>query len=40
MRFIDREEVARRLTYDVCIPIERDATIAFSAGETRRALFE
>ena len=21
MRFIDREEVARRLTYDVCIPI-------------------
>jgi ornithine cyclodeaminase len=40
MRFIDREEVARRLTYDVCIPIVRNAMIAFSAGETRRALFE
>ena len=25
MRFIDREEVSRRLTYDVCIPIVRDA---------------
>ena len=30
MRFIDREEVARRLTYDVCIPIVRQAMIAFS----------
>jgi hypothetical protein len=29
MRFIDREEVARRLTYDVCIPIVRDAMIGF-----------
>jgi len=34
MRFIDREEVARRLTYDVCIPIVRDAMIAQSRGET------
>jgi hypothetical protein len=35
MRFIDREEVARRLTYDVCIPIVRDAMIAFSKGDRR-----
>src|ERR1700751_2219155 len=38
MRFIDREEVARRLTYDICIPLVRDAMIAFSAGETRQLL--
>lgn len=38
MRFIDREEVARRLTYEVCIPIVRDAMIAFSRGETRQLL--
>lgn len=38
MRFIDREEVARRLTYNVCIPIVRDAMIAFSRGETRQLL--
>jgi ornithine cyclodeaminase/alanine dehydrogenase-like protein (mu-crystallin family) len=38
MRFIDREEVARRLTYEVCIPIVRDAMIAFSSGETRQLL--
>jgi len=38
MRFIDREEVARRLTYDVCIPIVRDAMIALSKGETRQVL--
>jgi ornithine cyclodeaminase/alanine dehydrogenase-like protein (mu-crystallin family) len=38
MRFIDREEVARRLTYDVCIPIVRDAMIAFSRGETKQLL--
>jgi ornithine cyclodeaminase/alanine dehydrogenase-like protein (mu-crystallin family) len=38
MRFIDREEVARRLTYDVCIPIIRDAMIAFSRGDTRQLL--
>ena len=30
MRFIDREEVAQRLTYEVCIPIVREAMIAFS----------
>src|SRR5580704_13953726 len=38
MQFIDREEVARRLTYDVCIPIVRDAMIAFSRGKTRQLL--
>ena len=35
MRFIDRDEVARRLTYEICIPIVRTAMIAFSKGETR-----
>jgi ornithine cyclodeaminase/alanine dehydrogenase-like protein (mu-crystallin family) len=38
MRFIDREEVARRLSYDVCIPLVRDAMIAFSTGETKQLL--
>jgi ornithine cyclodeaminase len=38
MRFIDREEVSRRLTYDICIPLVRDAMIAFSAGETKQLL--
>ncbi|MGB8011621.1 MAG: ornithine cyclodeaminase family protein [Terriglobales bacterium] len=38
MRFIDREEVARRLTYDLCIPIVRQAMIAFSKGETKQLL--
>ncbi len=38
MRFIDREEVARRLTYDVCISIVRRAMIAFSKGETKQLL--
>jgi ornithine cyclodeaminase len=38
MRFIDREEVARRLTYEMSIPIVRDAMIAFSRGETRQLL--
>jgi ornithine cyclodeaminase/alanine dehydrogenase-like protein (mu-crystallin family) len=38
MRFIDREEVTRRLTYEVCIPIVRNAMIAFSRGETRQLL--
>jgi ornithine cyclodeaminase/alanine dehydrogenase-like protein (mu-crystallin family) len=38
MRFIDHEEVARRLTYEVCIPLVRDAMIAFSTGETKQLL--
>jgi ornithine cyclodeaminase len=35
---IDRDEVARRLTYEVCIPLVRQAMIAFSKGETRQHL--
>jgi ornithine cyclodeaminase len=38
MRTIDREEVARRLTYERCIPIVREAMIAFSTGETKQLL--
>jgi ornithine cyclodeaminase/alanine dehydrogenase-like protein (mu-crystallin family) len=38
MRFIDQEEVARRLTYRICIPIVRAAMIAFSNGETKQLL--
>jgi len=38
MRFIDREEVSRRLTYDLCIPLVRDAMMALSRGETRQHL--
>ena len=38
MRFIDREEVARRLTFDLCIHIVRQAMIAFSKGETKQLL--
>ena len=34
MRFIDRDEVGRRLTYEVCIPIVRAAMIAFLAAYT------
>ncbi|HEU5400244.1 MAG TPA: ornithine cyclodeaminase family protein [Terriglobales bacterium] len=38
MRYIDRDEVARRLPYEVCIPIVRDAMIALSCGETKQML--
>src|ERR1035438_5276387 len=38
MRFVDRDEVARRLTYERCIPIVREAMIAFSRGETKQLL--
>jgi ornithine cyclodeaminase len=38
MRFIDRDEVASRLTYERCIPIVRDAMIGFSRGDTRQLL--
>jgi ornithine cyclodeaminase/alanine dehydrogenase-like protein (mu-crystallin family) len=38
MRFIDRDEVAKRLTYEKCIPIVRAAMIAFSRGETKQLL--
>jgi len=38
MRFIDREEVARRLTYETCIPIVRRAMIALARGQTKQLL--
>ena len=38
MRWIDREEVAERLTYEACLPIVREAMIAFSKGETVQLL--
>ena len=38
MRVIERDEVARRLTYEVCIPIVKQAMIDFSAGRTRQLL--
>lgn len=38
MRFIGQEEVRARLTYEVCIPIVRQAMIALSRGETRQLL--
>ncbi|HVV32104.1 MAG TPA: ornithine cyclodeaminase family protein [Vitreimonas sp.] len=38
MRFIDKDEIARRLTYERCIPIVREAMIAFSKGETKQLL--
>jgi ornithine cyclodeaminase len=38
MRFIDREEVARRLTYPAAIRIVRQAMIALAHGETRQLL--
>ncbi len=38
MRWIDREEVAGRLTYEACLPIVREAMIAFSKGETLQLL--
>lgn len=38
MRFIDRAEVARRLTYERCLPLVREAMRAFSAGETAQLL--
>ena len=38
MQVIDAETVRRKLTYAVCIPLVRDAMIAFSAGRTRQLL--
>jgi len=38
MRFIDRDEVAKRLTYERCIPIVRRAMMALSRGETTQLL--
>ena len=38
MRVIDRDEVTVRLTYEVCMPLVRQAMIALSRGETRQLL--
>lgn len=38
VRMIGAEEVVERLTYDVCIPLMRDAMIALSAGRTKQLL--
>ena len=38
MRVIDREEVRARLTYELCMPLVRQAMIALSRGETRQLL--
>jgi ornithine cyclodeaminase/alanine dehydrogenase-like protein (mu-crystallin family) len=38
MKVIDRDEVAARLTYEVCIPLVRQAMIALSRGETKQLL--
>ncbi len=38
MRVIGQDEVRTRLTFEVCIPIMRQAMIAFSRGETRQLL--
>lgn len=38
VRFIDYDEVRERLTFEVCIPLVREAMIAFSAGRTRQTL--
>jgi ornithine cyclodeaminase len=38
MRVIERDEVATRLTFEVCIPIVRQAMIDFSNGSTRQLL--
>ena len=38
MKVIDREEVRERLTYELCIPLVRQAMIALSRGETKQLL--
>jgi len=38
MRIIDQDEVRARLTYERCIPLVREAMIAFSAGRTQQQL--
>src|SRR4029078_709741 len=38
MRFIDRDEVARRFTHPAAIRIVREAMLALSRGETRQLL--
>lgn len=38
VRMIDADEVEARLTYDVCIPLMRDAMIALSTGRSKQLL--
>jgi ornithine cyclodeaminase len=38
LKIIDAEEVARRLTYEACIPLMREAMIALSQGRTKQLL--
>lgn len=38
MKVIGAEEVARRLTYEACIPLMREAMIALSEGRTKQLL--
>lgn len=38
MRIIDRDEVRAKLTYELCIPLVREAMMAFSKGVTRQHL--
>lgn len=38
MKVIGAEEVARRLTYEACIPLMREAMIALSQGRTKQLL--
>jgi len=38
MRIVGAEEVRRHLTFDVCIPLMREAMISLSRGETRQPL--
>ncbi|MBS0360189.1 MAG: ornithine cyclodeaminase family protein [Proteobacteria bacterium] len=38
MKVIDREEVREKLTYELCIPLVRQAMIALSRGETKQLL--
>jgi ornithine cyclodeaminase len=38
VKIIDRETVARLLTYDAAVPLMREAMIALSAGRTRQTL--
>ena len=38
LRVVTAQEVAERLTYDVCIPLMRDAMIALSEGRTQQLL--
>lgn len=38
VRMIGADEVAERLTYDVCIPLVRDAMVALSTGRSKQLL--